>query len=138
MQHNFADSGPALWMQPGAALQTTGIAASDTFLKRFFDKWQIHADYQQRYEYKNAVNPYLYSDYTPAHREAELGWMTSVYQSELGEAAADRKQDVAKLRATLEAGPYVAEDALARRLIDHVGQVEDAKAAIVRVICVRR
>jgi len=117
-------------MQPGAALQSVGIASTDTFLKRFFDKWQIHPDYQQRYEYKNAVNPYLYADYTPAHREAELGWMTSVYQSELAQAAGDRKQDPARLRATLEAGPYAAEDALARRLIDHVGQVEEAQAAI--------
>jgi len=120
----------AFWMQPGAALQSVGIASTDTFLKRFFDKWQIHPDYQQRYEYKNAVNPYLYADYTPAHREAELGWMTSVYQSELAQAAGDRKQDPARLRAILEAGPYAAEDALARRLIDHVGQVEEAQAAI--------
>ena len=118
------------WMQPGAALQSVGFASSDMFLKRFFDKWQVHPDYMQRYEYKNAVNPYLYSDYTPAHREAELGWMTSVYQSELAAAAQDRSQDPAALRSTLEAGPYGAEDALARRLIDHVGQVEDAKAAI--------
>ena len=120
----------AFWMQPGSALQSVGIASTDTFLKRFFDKWQIHPDYQQRYEYKNAVNPYLYADYTPAHREAELGWMTSVYQSELAQAAGDRKQDPARLRAILEAGPYAAEDALARRLIDHVGQVEEAQAAI--------
>jgi protease-4 len=119
-----------LWMQPGAALQTTGIAASDTFLKRFFDKWQIHADYQQRYEYKNAVNPYLYSDYTPAHREAQIGWMSSVYRSEVGAAAADRKLDAEKLRTILEAGPYGAEEAQARGLIDHVGQVEEAEAAL--------
>jgi protease-4 len=118
------------WMQPGAALQSTGISADETFLKRFFDKYGIHADYQQRYEYKNAVNPYLYSDFTPAHRESELGWMTSVYTSELGAAAADRKLNPATLRATLEAGPYSAEDAKARNLIDHVGQVSDAEAAI--------
>lgn len=118
------------WMQPGAALQSVGVSSSDTFLKRFFDTWRIHADYQQRYEYKNAVNPYLYSDYTPAHREAELGWMTSVYTSELAEAAADRKQAPAALRTTLEAGPYAAEDALSHGLIDHVGQVEEAQAAI--------
>jgi len=120
----------AFWMQPGSALQSVGLATSDTFLKRFFDKWKIHPDYQQRYEYKNAVNPYLYADYTPAHREAELGWMTSVYQTELNQAAADRRQDPVKLRTVLEAGPYAAEDAMARRLIDHVGQVEEAQAAI--------
>jgi len=118
------------WMQPGAALQSVGIAANETFLKRAFDKYGVHADYQQRYEYKNAVNPYLYSDFTPAHREAELGWMNSIYDSELAAAASDRKQDPAKLRATLEAGPYAAEDARTSGLIDQVGQVDDAQAAI--------
>ncbi|MFX8577815.1 S49 family peptidase, partial [Acinetobacter baumannii] len=88
------------------------------FFKRFFDKWKIHADYQQRYEFKNAVNPFLYSDFTPAHREAELGWLTSVYTSEIAAAAADRRQTPAQLRAALEAGPHAAEDARARGLID--------------------
>ncbi len=118
------------WMQPGAALQATGIAADETFFKRAFDKYGIHADYQQRYEFKNAVNPYLYSDFTPAHRESELGWMTSVYRSEVAAAAADRRLEAAKLAATLEAGPYAAEDAKARGLIDHIGQVDEAEAAI--------
>lgn len=118
------------WMQPGAALQSTGMAADETFFKRFFDKWQIHPDYQQRYEFKNAVNPYLYSDFTPSHREAELGWMTSIYTTELAAAASDRKLDAGKLRATLEAGPYGAEDAKARGLIDAVGQVDDAETTI--------
>lgn len=118
------------WMQPGAALQSTGIATDETFFKRFFDKWKIHSDYQQRYEFKNAVNPFLYSDFTPAHREAELGWLTSVYTSEIGAAAADRRQSPAQLRATLEAGPYAAEDARAHGLIDQIGQVEQAEKAI--------
>jgi protease-4 len=118
------------WMQPGASLQSTGISSEDTFLKRFFDKYGLKADYQQRYEYKNAVNGYLYDDYTPAHREAELGWMTSIYDSELAAAASDRKMDVKALTAAIEAGPYVAEDAQAKGLIDHVGEVEAAQSAL--------
>lgn len=118
------------WMQPGAALQVTGVAADETFFKRFFDRYGVHADYQQRYEYKNAVNPFLYSDFTAAHRESELGWMGSIYQSELAAAAADLKRDPAKLRATLESGPYGAEEALQLGLIGRVGQVEEAQAAI--------
>ncbi|MHB8285801.1 MAG: signal peptide peptidase SppA [Caulobacteraceae bacterium] len=115
------------WMQPESALQSTGVTSEDTFYKRFFDKYGIKADFQQRYEYKNAVNPYLQSDYTPAHREAELGWMTSVYQTELAQAAPDRHMTAPALQAVLEAGPYSAEDALARHLIDHVGQLEAAQ-----------
>jgi protease-4 len=118
------------WMQPGASLQSTGISSEDTFLKRFFDKYGLQADYQQRYQYKNAVNGYLYDDYTPAHREAELGWMTSIYQSEMQVAAADRKMTPQALTSLIEAGPYTAEQAKASRLIDQVGEVEAAQAAL--------
>ncbi|MBI1199976.1 MAG: signal peptide peptidase SppA [Phenylobacterium sp.] len=118
------------WMQPGASLQVTGIANEDLFFKRFFDKYGVVPQYEQRYEYKNAVNGYLYSDYTPAHREATLSWMGSVYASNLGFAAADRKTDAAALRTTLEAGPYLADDALRLKLIDKVGQVREAEAAL--------
>ncbi len=55
-----------LWMQPGASFQVTGLANEDIFFKRFFDKYGVKADYEQRYEFKNAVNGYLYDDYTPA------------------------------------------------------------------------
>jgi protease IV len=101
------------WMQPGASLQVTGLASEEVFFKRLFDKYGVEADFEQRYEYKNAVNPFLHEDFTPAHRLAQLSWMSSVYQSALAHAAADRKLAPAALRASLEAGPYVAEDALA-------------------------
>jgi protease IV len=119
-----------LWMQPGASLQVTGVATEDLFFKRLFDKYGVVPQYEQRYEYKNAVNSFLYSDYTPAHRESTLSWMGSVYASNLGFAAADRKADAQVLRQRLEAGPYLAEDALKLRLIDHVGQVREAEQAL--------
>lgn len=119
-----------LWMQPGASLQVTGLATEDLFLKRFFDKYGVTPQYEQRQEYKNAVNTFLYSDYTPEHREATLSWMTSVYGAGLAAAAADRKTDAAALQRTLEAGPYVAEDALRLKLIDRVGQVREAEQAL--------
>ena len=121
-----------LWMQPGASFQVTGLSNEDMFFKRAFDKYGIKADYEQRYEYKNAVNGYLYSDYTPAHREAELSWMTSIYTSDLAAAAADRKLDPAVLRTTLEAGPYLAEDAQRLKLIDRVGQAHEAEQALLK------
>jgi len=125
-------SADELWMQPASSFQATGIAAEDVFFKRAFDKYGVVADYEQRYEYKNAVNPFLYSDYTPAHREAQLSWMTSVYGTTIAEAAADRKVTPSLLRSTLEAGPYMAEAAQANGLIDKVGQVHDAEVAILK------
>ncbi|MFC3070995.1 signal peptide peptidase SppA [Phenylobacterium soli] len=120
------------WMQPGASFQVTGLSNEDLFFKRLFDKYAVHADYEQRYEYKNAVNGYLYSDYTPAHREAELSWLGSVYATSLSAAAADRKLDPAALRRSIEAGPYLAEDAQRLGLIDHLGQEREAEQNLLK------
>jgi protease-4 len=119
-----------LWMQPAASLQVTGLATEDVFLKRAFDKYGVEADFEQRQEYKNAVNPYLYSDYTPEHREAQLSWMGSIYRGAIVTAALDRKTDPAGLQKALEAGPYLAEEARRQGLIDKVGQVKEAEAAL--------
>jgi protease-4 len=120
------------WMQPGASFQVTGLASEDVFLKRFFDRFGVKADFEQRQEFKNAVNGYLYSDYTPAHRQATLSWMGSVYASGIGMAAADRKQAPDALRATLERGPYLAEEAQRLKLVDRLGQVRDAQMELIR------
>lgn len=121
-----------LWMQPGASFQVTGIASEDVFLKRFFDRYQVKPNFEQRQEYKNAVNGFLQEDYTPAHREAQLSWMTSVYQSGLAAVATDRNIDARVLRTRLEAGPYLAEDALRQRLIDRLGHVREAQLSLLR------
>ncbi|HEX5263782.1 MAG TPA: S49 family peptidase, partial [Phenylobacterium sp.] len=121
-----------LWMQPGASFQVTGVANEDLFFKRLFDRFGVKADYEQRYEYKNAINGYLYDDYTPAHRAAELSWLGSVYATDIAAAAADRKLDPAALKTSLEAGPYLAEDAVSLHLIDHVGQVHEAEEALLK------
>jgi len=128
--YELAAASGDMWMQPSASFQVTGLARQDVFFKRFFDQHGVKADYQQRYEFKNAVNPYLYDDYTPAHRESELGWMGSVYQTVLNSVAADRALPEAELKARLEAGPYDAEDAKAKGLIDQVGDLTDAQKAI--------
>lgn len=121
-----------LWMQPSASFQAVGLAQEDVFFKNFFDKYGVVADYQQRYQYKNAVNGYLYNDYTPAHREAELSWMGSVYATSLAAAAADRKMSPQVLRAAIEGGPYSAEAAKAKGLVDNVGELREAEAAILK------
>ncbi|HEX6865620.1 MAG TPA: signal peptide peptidase SppA [Caulobacteraceae bacterium] len=119
-----------MWMQPSSSFQATGLTSEDIFFKRAFDKYGVEADFEQRKEYKNAVNPFLYSDYTPAHREAERSWMGSVYRTALLSAAADRKQPADAFIKTIEAGPYSAEEAQAKGLIDHVGQVRQAEDAL--------
>jgi protease IV len=123
-------SATEMWMQPRSGFQVTGISIESMFLKRAFDKYGVTPQFEQRYEYKNAVNQYLYSDYTPAHRESTLSWMNSIYDSLLGAVVTDRKDmkmDLPKLKAVLAAGPYSAEKAKELGLITKVGQVNEAE-----------
>lgn len=121
-------SASELWMQNTAGFQLAGFSSDSLFLGRAFDKYGVNAEFEQRYEYKNAVNEYTESDYTPAHREAMTAWMTSIYTSAIANAAQDRRVTPAALRAAIEAGPHSSAQALQRRLIDKIGQVEEAEA----------
>ncbi|MGH6986374.1 MAG: signal peptide peptidase SppA [Caulobacteraceae bacterium] len=126
----LATAGSELWMQDDASFQATGMADDAIFFKRFFDKHGVVADFQQRYQYKTAINPYLYSDFTPAQREEDLSWMGSIFATALSEAAADRRMSEPKLQSIIEAGPYSAYDALAKGLIDKVGDLRTAEKTV--------
>ena len=121
-------SASELWMQNTSSFQLAGFSADSMFLGRAFEKYGVNAQFEQRYEYKNAVNEYTESDFTPAHREAMTAWMTSIYTSALANAAQDRRMTPQALRATIEAGPHSSAQALQRRLIDKIGLVEELEA----------
>lgn len=123
----LAAAGGQVWMQPGASLQATGLVSEDIFLRRIFDRYGVRPDFEQRKEFKNAVNGYLQSDYTPAHREATVSMLESIYGSALNRAAADRRQSPAQLRTALESGPLMAEEALRLNLIDRVDYLDAAR-----------
>jgi len=125
-------SASELWMQNTASFQATGFSAEEIFLGRAFEKYGVEPEFEQRYEYKNAVNIYTQSDFTAAHREAMLAWMGSIYDTSIAQAAQDRKITPAQLRTSIEAGPWTAEQALERKLIDRVGHVEEAEDEALR------
>ena len=58
--------------------------------------------------------------------------MGSIYASDIAAAAADRHMDAQALRRTLEAGPYLAEQAQGLHLIDKLGAPRDAEQAALR------
>ncbi|MDB5421250.1 MAG: signal peptide peptidase SppA, type, partial [Brevundimonas sp.] len=122
-----------LWMQNTASFQVSGFSSDEMFLGRAFNKYGVRADFEQRYEYKNAVNQYTQSDFTGPHREAMTAWMTSIYDQALATIALDRKTPAPALKTTIEAGPYSAQQALSLKLIDKIGQVEEAEAEAKRI-----
>ncbi len=130
--YRLAAAADEIWMQPNASFQAAGFATEDVFLKGAFDRYGVVPDFQRRAEFKTGPNQFLESGYTDSHRESQLSWMGSMTDNAVAGAAADRKRPPAELRAALEAGPYTATAALQRRLIDKLGQVEQAQEAVTK------
>lgn len=121
-------SASEFWMQDNATFQATGLASEEIFFGRAFERYGVRADFEQRYEYKNAVNPFTQSGFTEAHREATEGWMTSIYETAIANAAQDRRMEPEALRAAIESGPHTPERARALGLIDNTGGVAEVEA----------
>jgi protease IV len=118
-----------LWMQGTTDFAATGLSAETMFLGGLFERFGVLPQFEQFFEYKNAVNVYTERDYNAAHREATTSMLTGIYNAFLGAASFDRKVPVDALKTALDQAPLSAEDARAAKLVDMIGQPEEAAEA---------
>lgn len=118
-----------IWLQATGELSPMGLAAETTFLGGFFDKFKIKPEFEQRREYKNAVNEFTQKGFTPAHREATQSLLDGVYGAFVSTIATDRRMSAEQARASLEGTPYDAAGAIKAKLVDKLGRPEDLEAA---------
>jgi protease IV len=118
-----------IWMQGTTNFTATGLVAETMFLGGAFEKFGVTPEFEQFYEYKNAVNSYTLRDYNGPHRESTTSMIGSIYNAFVGAIAYDRKIPVEPLKAILDSAPLSANAALAAKLIDKLGQPEEAMDA---------
>ena len=118
-----------IWLQDTANFTPAGLAAEITFLGGLFERFGIHAEFEQFHEYKNAVNTYTQTGFTDAHRESTLSYMTSIYDTAIGAIAADRGLALASVTDVFETAPHTAESAMQAGMVDALGHVIDAREA---------
>lgn len=131
----YAAVAPAdeIWLQGTSTFAAMGIASESTFLGGAFEKFHITPQFEQRSEYKNAVNQYTQKGLTEAHRRNVEGYLGGVYSVLLGDIATDRKFAPEQARQIIEGTPYAADKALELKLVDKLGQPEEAlRAALAR------
>jgi protease-4 len=119
-----------VWLQPMGLLGLIGLRAETPFFRGTLDKLGLVPRFDQREQYKTAMNTLTESAMTPAHREETESILASVYRQIVGGIAADRKLDPGTVRALVDRGPLMTEEALAAHLIDHIGYWDEAIAAM--------
>jgi protease-4 len=129
VQYYLATAFDTIWLQPSGDLGLTGIAVERVFLRGALDK--LGADFQvaQRYEYKSAAEQVTERGFSgPAREETER--LTESVTEQIAQAIAERRQLPAeKVSALIDAGPFLATQAQAHGLVDHLGYRDEVYAA---------
>jgi protease-4 len=120
-EYYLASSADTVWMQPSGMLGLIGIGLETPFLKDAFDKAGIKPEFEQRHEYKSAVEIFTRSDMSASSRQSLTRMIEGWVEQIAGGIAADRSISKQDLRALIDRSPLLAEEAHAAKLIDRLG-----------------
>jgi protease-4 len=121
-----------IWLQPGGSVGLLGVGVEVTFLRGALDRLGIEPELEQRYEYKNAADRMLHTEFTDAHREAVDHLAESVFTDAVDAIAAGRGLSVAAVRQLVDSGPHTAVEARDVGLVDRLGYRDQVHAEIRR------
>jgi protease-4 len=119
-----------VWLQPGGEIGLLGVGIETTFVRGALNRLGIEPQFEQRYEYKNAADVLLRTEFTEAHREALERLAESVYNEAVETIAADRKLPHDRVRELIDTGPRTASEAQAAGLVDRLGYRDQAYEAM--------
>jgi len=127
-EYYLATAADKVFLMPSAALDLTGVATYELFLRGTLDKIGAIPDLHRIGDYKTAVNTFKERGYTPAHKEMDASMNRDLYEQIVRGIADSRKKTEADVRALIDDGPFLPEDALRAGLVDDVvyeDQVDD-------------
>jgi protease-4 len=117
-----------VFLLPTSTLDLDGLATYEIFLRGTLDKLGIQPDLLHIGDYKTAINMWTEKGFTPAHREMAESLNADTFDELVRGIAEGRHKDEDDVRALIDAGPFLPEDALREDLIDDVAyedQVDD-------------
>lgn len=116
-----------IWLQASTSLATAGLYSQAEFFGGVMEKVGAQPEFIRHGAYKNAVNSYTETGFTPEHREAMTSMLTSVFDNAVDNIATDRELSREQVLSLLNASPHDAKDALNAGLIDTLGYYEEAR-----------
>jgi protease IV len=130
VQYYLATAFDAIWLQPSGDLGLTGIAVERVFLRGVLDKLGAQFEVAKRHEYKSAAEQVTEHGFSePAREETER--LTESVTEQLTQAIAERRKLAPeKVSELINAGPFLATQAKANGLVDHLGYRDEVYAAV--------
>jgi len=128
LEYFIATACDRIILQPLGWLGINGIGGYAPFLKGFFDKVGIQAQFEHIAEFKTAANMFTEKGFTPAHREETESLYSDIFDQYVTMAAKARGKSPDEFRTLLDKGSFQGERAKAAGLVDdclYEDEVED-------------
>jgi protease-4 len=126
-EYYLATACDRIYLVPSSSLDLTGLASYEIFLRGTLDKIGAYPDMIHIGNYKTASNQLTEKTMTPAHREMAESLNTDAFEQMIRAIADGRKKSEADVRALVDKGPFLADDAKAAGLIDAVAYEDEVR-----------
>jgi protease-4 len=123
-----------IWMQQSGEIGLIGVMAEVTFLRGALDKLGIEPQIDKRYEYKNAADRIMRTEFTDAHRESADRLTESAWEEVVAAIASSRGLTIDAVRDLADAAPLSVTGAINGGLLDKCGYRDEVYAATRRRI----
>jgi protease IV len=117
-----------IWLQPMGGVGLTGLYSDATFFKGTFDLLGVVPEFDHRGAYKTATNVLTETKMTQPQREEIEDLLTSVAGQIVSGIAHGRKLSPDAVRAAIDRGPLLADEALQASLVDRLGYRDEVIA----------
>lgn len=124
-EYYLASAADTVVLAPAGHLAITGLAAETMFFKGALDKLGIQAQVSQAGQYKSAGEPFTRESMSASHREMLESLLDDLYDQVVEGIATARRQEKANIRRLIDQGLFIAREALAEKLVDHIGYEDE-------------
>lgn len=109
-----------IWLQPSGDVGLVGLMMEAPFVRGALDKLGVQPRMDHRKEYKNAMNMFTETKFTPAHKESLGKIAEGIFGQMVAGIAEGRKLSAEQVRALVDRGPFLGEEAVNEHLVDRV------------------
>jgi protease-4 len=124
-EYYVASAADSIVLTPASHLAVTGLAAEAVFFKGALDKLGIRAQVSQAGQYKSAGEPFTRESMSGPHREMLDSLLDDLYAQIVEGVAETRHKDKEEVRRLIDQGLFLAREAQAAGLVDHVAYEDE-------------
>jgi len=119
-EYYMATACSRIYMEPADLLNLKGIGLELMYFKNTLDKLGVQVDVEHAGKYKDFGDMFTKTSMSPETREVMNSIADDIYGDLVSTIAKGRKKDAAAVRAIIDDGPFLSNQALAKGLVDEL------------------